>query len=378
MPKLYASLILLSSSLISTLLGWGTARYTPPTLDPPAAPTLNISTFPLNEDQEWFVKPSLLVWRPYQDDIDTGFTLTIPSTDPVVSKDKTQSVDFEWNTGVRLTIGRYLPRHEQWDVTLASTYFYSDTDQTVKGKGSPGAAITALTTIIEGWNPAFLGPALQTKLNWRINYFTWDLAVGRLYNLTRKVIMHPYICLRTMLIYEKYSNKNETIIFNSLIEPVIANTKFKADSSTWGIGPRIGSDFTFNFGHGWSFVGGLSGSIVMGRYNIKESVDGFLTLDTPAPSVPADLRIKDEDTVMRANLEGNIGLGWEKWVRDHSVRIAPSFMFEVTQWYLINNWSATNLPTSVAPGDPDWGMNSTRRMGDLGFLGFTVNLQVDF
>jgi hypothetical protein len=223
-----------------------------------------------------------------------------------------------------------------------------------------------------------LGPALQTKLNWRINYFTWDLAAGRLYNLTRKVIMHPFISLRTMLIYEKYSNKNETPILDSLIEPTLASTKFKADSSVWGIGPRIGSDFIFNFGHGWSFVGGLSGALVMGRYNLKEKVDGFLPLAGIAPSAPAHLKIKDADTVMRANLEGNIGLGWEKWVREHSVRIAPSFMFEVTQWYLINNWSATNLPTSPSPGDPDWGMLSTRRMGDLGFLGFTVNLQVDF
>lgn len=376
MTKWFSGLLLLTS----TAFGWGSSEYFPPSTQPPSEPTLATLSFPLNPDQEWFVKPSLLVWRPYQDDIDTGYTLSIPSVFPTISKDKTQNVDFEWGTGARLTIGRYLPNHEQWDVTLASTFFYSDTDQTVKGRGfsSLGSlSITQIKAIVDGWNPSILGTSLETDLNWRINYFTWDLAIGRLYNLTSKIVIHPYLCLRSLLIYEKYSNKNASVALNTTGNLALRHTKFKALNSVWGIGPRLGSDFAFYFGRGWTFMGGLSGSVVMGRYNIKEHVNGFI-FTSSIPFTQTKLKIRDADTVMRANLEGNIGLGWEKWVRKHTVRVAPSFVFEATQWFLINNWVATNLPRSPSPGNPDWGMVSARRMGDLGFLGFTVNLQVDF
>lgn len=379
MTKRFCSSLLLSSCLFTTVLsGWGNAEYTPPSLVPAASPTLDVTSFPLNADQEWFVKPSLLVWRPYQDDIDSGFTLAFKSIQPIFSKDKTQNVDFQWGTGVRLNIGRYLPHHEQWDVTLATTYFYSDTRETIKGKGFDSPfTITDLVVVNPGWNPQILGSAnLKTNLNWRINYFTWDLAVGRLYNLTRKLVIHPYLCLRTTLMYEKYTNKNLAAGFSDRGDVAWLNTSFKAYNSIWGIGPRIGSDVMFNFGRGWSFLGGFSGSIVMGRYHIKENLDGHLTVAQVFPSPKARLKIRDADSMMRANLEGNIGLGWEKWVRNHSVRIAPSFLFEVTEWFLINNWVATTIPATN--GVPDWGMDSNRRMGDLGFLGFTVNLQIDF
>lgn len=378
MTKRFCNSLLLSSCLFTTALsGWGNGEYTPPSLIPAAHPTIDVTSFPLNADQAWFVKPSLLVWRPYQDDIDTGFTISTSSKDRIVSKDKTQNVDFKWGTGVRLNIGRYLPHHEQWDVTLASTYFYSDTKQTIKGKGFGSTpSVENLVIISEGWNPELLGTSIKTDLNWRINYFTWDLAIGRLYNLTRKLVMHPFLALRTVLLYEKYTNKNLSAALNDSGAFAWQNTTFKAHNSMWGIGPHLGSDFMFNFGHGWSFMGGFSGSIVMGRYHIHENINGFLMADGITPSPSVSLKIYDADSMMRANLEGNIGLGWEKWVRNHSVRIAPSFMFEVTEWFLINNWAATRIP--AASGDPDWGMNSSRRMGDLGFLGFTVNLQVDF
>ncbi len=383
MTKWFCSLLLLSSStVLTTLQGWGTSDYVIPSLQPPAhqAPPSSIS-FPLNEDQEWFVKPSLLVWRPYQDDIDSGFTIAVPASSLStisVQKNKTQNVDFSWGTGVRLTIGRYLPNHEQWDVTLGSTFFYSNTDQTIRVKnglsGLNGGFPSESKLITEGWNPSLLGVGNKTELNWRINYFTWDLAVGRLFSLTPRIVVHPYLCLRTLLVYEKYSNRNKSFdIANNAV--ILRNTSFKAENTTWGIGPRLGSDFAFSFGHGWSFMAGLSGSIVMGRNDISEKIEGFIP-QAGALSTPAELKIQDADTVMRSNLEGSIGLGWEKWVRKHSVRIAPSFVFEVTEWFLINNWAATNRTS--ANGSPDWGMNSSRRMGDLGFLGFTLNLQLDF
>ncbi len=379
MTKSFSGFLILSSSLwLADLSGWGSAEYIPPSLPAPAETPLSVQTFPLNKDQEWFVKPSLLVWRPYQDGISSCATIVIPSINPTFTKNKTQNVKFDWGTGVRLTVGKYLPHHEQWDVTFAPTFFYSDTEKTIKGKGTPTSlqTVTNAKIVEEGWNPTLLGVGLETKLGWHINYFTWDLAVGRLYKLTRTMVVHPYLSLRSMLITEKYLNKNTSASINNLGTFQPEKTQFSARNSVWGIGPQIGSDFAFYFGHGWSFLGGLSGAVTLGQYNIEEKVDGFILSNFFNPTAPAELKIHDAATAMRANLEGNFGLSWEKWVRKHTVRIAPSFIFEVTQWFMINNWAATRLP--FLTGSPDWGMLSARRMGDLGFLGFTVNLQVDF
>jgi hypothetical protein len=367
---------LLLSLFTSIAHGWGNTDQTLP-------PLHQAFNFPLSNDQAWFVKPALLIWKPYQDEIDSGFTMLMPPDLSNVEKQKTQNVDFEWNTGARLTLGRYLPHHEEWDVTLASTFFYSDADQTTKGKGSPSSfsasSISELKLITDGWNPSLLGVSLETKLHWRINYFTWDLAVGRLYSITPKIVVHPFICLRSLLLYQKYRTSNESLAFGDNSSVVLRDTRFNAENNIWGLGPRIGSDFAFSFGHGWSFMGNLSGAIVMGRYNIQESIDGFVLGTGLIPSTPTHFKLRDGAAAMRANLEGSIGLGWEKWVKNRSVRIAPSFIFEVSQWFLINNWSATNLAANPASSPfPDWGMLSRRRMGDLAFLGFNVNLQIDF
>jgi hypothetical protein len=380
MTRNFRQLLLLSSIAMATALhGWGSSDYVSIPLQTTPAFS-SASSFPLNADQAWFVKPSLLVWRPYQDDIDPGSTILLSSLSPMEEKIKIQNVDFEWATGIRLTIGRYLPHHEQWDITLASTYFYSEAEKEIKGKGVSDLSSLSLPNakfINEGWNPTLLGPGIKTDLSWRVNYYTWDLAIGRLFLLTPKIVIHPFLCLRSMLIYEKYSNKNHSFS----LDPTGAfftprTSRFRLRDSVWGIGPRIGSDFSFYFGHRWSFMGSLSGSVVMGRYNLKERIDGFILGSTPSTGPSTKLDIRDADTNMHANLEGNIGLGWEKWVRNHTVRIAPSFLFEVSQWFLINNWVATSLPSTT--GNPDWGMLSSRRMGDLGFLGFNVNLQIDF
>jgi hypothetical protein len=385
MLKRFGNLLLLSAALFPTMAhAWGTEGYVQPGLQsPPSLISKPETSFPLNADQEWSLKPSLLVWKPYQDDIDSGYTEVISSVLPAVAKNKTQNIDFNWGTGVRITLGKYLPHHEQWDVLLASTYLYSDADKKIHGKlGSSGLSsisISQLKLITNGWNPSLLGISFDTDVNWKINYFTWDLSLGRLYSLTSKFVIHPFIALRSVLIYEKYRIRNNSTAVSSSGSLVPHKTTFKTTDSVWGVGPRLGSDFSYSFGKGWSFLGGLSGAVVMGRYNLKETIDGFLLGSGTSRSVDTDFKLRDADTVMHANLEGSIGLGWEKWVRKHTVRIAPSFLFEATQWFLINNWSATNLAANPFSGSfPDWGMLSQRRMGDLGFLGFTVNLQLDF
>lgn len=211
----------------------------------------------------------------------------------------------------------------------------------------------------------------KSRVNWRLNYFTWDLSIGRHFTLTRTLEVHPYIGLRAALIDQTYFNRNVDLFVdsNNTITPL--STRFKAENNFWGIGSRLGTEFSFRFGHGWSFLGNFSGSFLLSHYNIKERLNGLFD------GIPYNINVKDGDTVLRANVEGALGLGWEKWVRNHSVRIAPSFLFEATEWFAVNQWVG-NLNADFR-GSPNFLVNTDRRkQKDLGLLGFSVNLQIDF
>lgn len=85
MTQWVSSLLLLSSSpLTSHLIGWRASHYAiPPFQSPPQTPPPPSYSFPLNANQAWSIKSSLLIWRPYQDDMDSGFILTVPSIYPL-------------------------------------------------------------------------------------------------------------------------------------------------------------------------------------------------------------------------------------------------------------------------------------------------------
>ncbi len=376
-----------SISLISLLMiegeasGWGGNGYVLPNLQ--TSPELPSIDFPLNADQAWFVKPSYLIWRPSQEDTDIGISAVNNGNNNI--KRSVKEIDFGWSSGVRVGIGRYLPNHQQWDVTLFTTYYYNDSKSDAKGNlpslnvGPAGFSAQNVKTIDIGWNSDLLGNSIHSEYGLRLNYFTWDLSVGRQFSLLKSVVFHPFIGLRAGLIYEKYSLKNESAFAGAGNSVFLADTQFKAKNNFWGIGPRIGTDFSFHFGAGWSFIGGLSGSLLYSRYNIHQNIDGVFPVIGTSTATPVDVKISDADTLLAVNLDAAIGLGWEKWVRNHSVRVAPSFLFEVVQWYGYNHWLATDFSRASALTGADFLMHSHRRKdGDLGFLGFSVNLQIDF
>ena len=100
---------------------------------------------------------------------------------------------------------------------------------------------------------------------------------------------------------------------------------------------------------------------------------------------------KDAHYCVRANLEAAVGLGLEFWTRKHTVRIAPSVMFEGTSWYSANtlfNLSETNIPnaSNVSPSNATpYSPFATKppvlhemHTDDLILMGFSFNLQMDF
>jgi hypothetical protein len=196
--------------------------------------------------------------------------------------------------------------------------------------------------------------------------------MGRNYLLTREFNLHPSAGLRTGLFYIDYESKYS----QSFTGNPISKTRFESTDKMWGIGPRVALDLAFNFRKHWAILGNVGASLLYSSYDIKENIAGAQLVNQAVQSV--NLKTSSSGNSLVPNIEGSIGLGWERWVRKNTVRVATSFMFEATEWFDVNHFyhfepghtivGSQNIPVS----QPD------EHSGNLGLMGFSINLQVDF
>ncbi len=317
--------------------------------------------FPLNADQGWFVEQSYLLLKPTLGDIEYGDMVTAKgsSTDSSYTI-KVKSPDFEWNSGVRLGIGRYLPNHDKWDISFYTTYFYGDAEDHLKGDLSKFKGLSA------SYDPFAVILSESTKASWHLNYFVWDLLLGRQFSMTPEIIFHPYIGLRGTAIYTNFRSKNFgdiTTTVQGVQQTSVGKARIKMNEDFWGIGPRVGTNFDYKFSGNWSFLSNLAASFLYGHYHVKEK--STTTTIVAGAFQPTTTKSFDNDDTIRINLEGAIGLGWETWFQDNTIRVAPNIQFEGSLWFDMNDFFK---PVTAFSQDH----------GNLGLMGLTFNLQVDF
>jgi hypothetical protein len=345
----------------SNLLGWGNGQR-PLVLDTPQPPRKD---FPLQENQGWYTKESLLIWKPSEGGLDYASHLSVSDS---LTTLKTKAPEFNWGTGARLAIGRYLPNHNQWDISLTTTYFYGSADNKTSASPGQNSVITA------NWASTLLGnDVLHGSVNWRLNYFTWDLMVGRNYLLTQDIVFHPSVGLRAGLLYTDYKSKYSQQFSGS---PTVYKTEFESDDTLWGIGPRVAMDLAYNFKSHWAILGNIGISLLYSGYDVEENINGAQLVGQVVQST--NLKTSSSGNPLTTNIEGAIGLGWEQWVRSNTVRVAASFMFEATQWFDINHFYHFEPGTTSVGGKTLPISQSDAHSGNLGLMGFSINLQVDF
>lgn len=357
-------------SLSSILGAWGPRT----SLDQPKEP-LDLH-FPLSPNQAWAVEESLLVWKTYEDDVDYAVRRTVdnPSSKVEQERYRIKHPDFKWGTGVRLKISRYLPSSDPWDVNFIGTYYYSEGSGSIN-LGSISDTSVLLDRLSSTWDTQSLSIAEDAKANTHMNFFTFDLTAGRYYSLTRKVDIHPFIGIRSVLNYQGYKTGYTSTL--SLGSDPLTKTSFNGTHDFWGIGPRVGTDLSLRFGRHWSLLAGFAGSFFVGRYDVEETFKGKTHIAQTV--TPYREKLEDEDTVLRSNIDASLGLGWEKWLRGGTVRIAPSFVFEVSEWFSMKRWINThNANTTITTAGTQPRIQTHRRYSDLGLMGFNINLQIDF
>ncbi len=351
-------ILLLSPALLisASVDAWGGRVYNQTANASNGNPSMD-THFPFNADQGWFVEESYLLMRPTLGDLELGDMISRKGTqDNADYHVKVKSPDFDWNSGVRLGVGRYLPNHDKWDISFYTTYFYGEADTRIHGDLSQSRGLAV------SYDPLATILSEKSKAEWRMNYFVLDLMLGRQFAMTPRIIFHPYIGLRGALIFTDFQSRNfgDVIVQSGTSSGRI---KVKMDEDFWGIGARAGTNFDYKFTGNWSFLGNFAGSLLYGHFEVEEKSKTLTTI-AGAQSL-SSVKALNHNDVIRVNLEAAIGFGWEKWFKNNTVRIAPNLQFESTLWFDMNDFFK---PTTSFAQDH----------GNLGLMGFSFNLQVDF
>ncbi len=370
MFKAYHLSALITVSLSTTLGAWG---QRPPLNQTGESTDLH---FPLSSSQSWGMEESLLVWKTFEDDTDYAVRLLQQqsSSSESLSKRSVKHPEFEWSTGVRLKLTRYLPSNDPWDVDLIGTYYYDQATKNTK-VGFSFVNEDNFNILVSPLDTFTFGDAAKAHLSTQMNFFTFDLVAGRYYALTKKIDIHPFIGIRTVLNYQNYKVRYFGTPLSAPGEP-FGYSSFKGDHDFWGIGPRIGTDVALRMGRHWFLTGTFGATLFGGRYDVTEQVRGTTTFNETR--IGLRNKLSDADTVLRSNIDASLGLEWEKWVRGNTVRIAPSFVFEVSEWFSMKRWIDTHFFRTTTLGGPQPTIYPHRRYSDLGLMGFNINLKVDF
>lgn len=361
---------------MAAVLGWGKYYDTYSS----NSEIIETSYFPMNENQGWYTEESYLLWKPYVRDLDFALKeqYDIPTDSTEFYKVKTQKPDFEWNSGVRIGVGRYLPNHDHWDISFFMVYFYGTASKKTRANFDKNQVISSYFS-----DPMARNGVDKSSAQWRMNFYNWDLNFGRLFSLPYSITLHPFAGIRAALIDQTYRSRysgysaDEEAGFDLIDDFTL---KFKAINDYWGIGPRAGADFSFNFKRHWNLIGNLAASILYGYYEVKETANGRDFEESFSLSFTGNnfLKAEDHGYAVRANVEAALGLGWESWFRNQTVRVAPSILLESAVWFSMNQLFDYRIVTDVLPDFRTPHITNIKRHGNLVFTGFSFNLQVDF
>lgn len=351
MMKLYPSIMLLTTLVAqSQIQAW--SSHTNPEMEQHPKPACV-------DNRSGLVELDYLFWKPYQEDMHYAVrTKQSTESGTIDLKVRPKSPEYDLSSGVRLGVGVYTS--DVWDVKLRGTYLYSDNTEEQHAIGSSTDALfPSVFPFLQG------AAGNQTKSYWRLNFGIGDLTLGRTTTLSPKFNVRPFIGIRSVFMRQLFKNQFDAVAGASIVPGAFRNT-----SNVWGIGPRAGLDSTYYFADHWSFQGGLSGSLVLGNFRARQKLLGFNGADH------LKVHVKDSSAMIRANLDGYLGIGWDMYFNNNNNRVYVAILCDTSYWFGINQFMDLNVNSATLPVSGSVGVD--KRHGDLAFFGGTVHFQMDF
>lgn len=225
----------------------------------------------------WF-SAELLYLKAYE----KSFVLTNETSPVFTTDDYTQTEvlhpHFNWDPGVRLSLGYYSP-NDCWDAAFSWMHYHSSVNQKQLTDSNDLANVNNQQGMFPIWSLSediiagdYVSDAfLQGKLSLDL----FDLDVGTRFNCFTCLQIRPYIGLRGAWIRQKADVAYRGGIFLiGIIEggvPQNGTDCIHLKNDFWGIGPRVGCSPEYFLGGGFSFYGDAAISGLLGEFHVHQN-----------------------------------------------------------------------------------------------------------
>lgn len=289
----------------------------------------------------------LLYWQVRESGADNWGQLATESGSKTIYK--VLDAPFDWNTGVRIGIGREF-NQDSYDVTLAYTHY-----QTTASNQASGTVISSFdgNYFANNTNGAALDlPYTSANIRYQFFFNTVDLNLGCHYKVDKILRFHPYIGLKAASIkqniYSNWMNPIPATDFTTATEDLKNNFT--------GLGPTIGVDSNWVMYAGTSQTVDLVGNLVGGL------LAGHTTLsDVYANNKPVTITVhNDSVNGVSPMLGGLLAVQWgSKYATsDISIRLGyeAQIWFNQVQFYSLNMGKIIR-PVSLQGGNVEFRFN---------------------
>lgn len=311
----------------------------------------------------WALEADFIYWRVDEEDLDYVLTSNVETGSSRMTFHKPE---IRWDAGFKLGAGYTWGNQDFWELFLRWTHL--NTHQ--EGEKETTLANSS-HVLIPVWSPTVLGQqAERASVDWKVRYNTYDLELSRNYFISKTIALRPFVGLRGATILQHYEAEYKGQLSTTVPIPVF-DTHMKAENNFRGIGTRAGAQFRWHFNPCWSVLGSVGGSLLYGRYEVDQKLDGALGVTL------TDFGFKDDFSKVVTNLEASLGFEWEYFFSDDDYRFAISVSYEFSEWFAQNKMKQFNLvdnSTNAQTGVTTVGSQK----GDLGLQGGTLQVRFDF
>jgi hypothetical protein len=275
-------------------------------------------------------------------------------TTATVSPFKNESVnaDHDWGGTVDAT---YLFAGSSRDVKLSYTHLhFSDSDHTTVGDNQSFSP--SLSLFYNG--PLNFNAAGDTaRASFSDSYDALDLVFGQWIRVGERVDLHPFAGVRYASVNQ--SNKATYTDISATAPDNYASQQLKSDFE--GIGPRAGIDTAVHLGSGFSIVGTMGASLLIGSMESKLNV-----YDPATAGIEYWNYRNDDSTHVVPELDARLGV-------DYMYAFTPTTSMNIQLGYqAVNYFDVANLD-----GIDTYVPNTVNNSEDFGYQGPYLRLQLN-
>ncbi len=302
-----------------------------------------------------------------------------PNTTPINFKEKIFTPDFSWNPGFKVCLGQILP-YDGWDLKTQWTYYHGDLTDLKKDFSS--TTQPAGVGIVPLWYYPLLAPFssntpmryASAKADWGLNLNTIDLEVGRLFFISKSLLVRVATGVKGAATHQNYAvhyNGSTGILLNASTstEYTILNSQFSYRQKTWNVGPRSSIESKWPLDYGFSLIANGAFSLMYSNYHTVTQFQEDVASTDQNPL--ATLKRKETFHLLSPVIEAQLGFDWGLcFGRNNNGGMNLTVAYECQYWWQQNH--ARRNYTSYVPE-----MTFDSR-GDLQMQGFTGTVRVNF